>query len=386
MDITRRNTTIPKGSFFLFGPRGTGKTTWLRQQFGHALWLDLLDPENQRLYLARPERLREWIDAHPDAHDVVIDEIQKVPALLDVVHQLVEGDRSIRFILTGSSARKLRRHAVNLLAGRLLRVEMHPFTANELGKAFDLTRALSTGMIPLIWNADDPKQTLRAYAALYLREEVQAEAMVRDIGAFSRFLESISFSHGSQINLSAIARECQVGRKAVEGYLDILEDLMLSFRVPVFTRRAKRHLVAQEKFYFFDTGVYRSLRPAGPLDRPEEIGGVAFEGLIAQHLRANIANNQTDEQLYYWRTKSGSEVDFVVYGSSTFAAYEVKHHTKVHTTDLRSLKAFRDDYPEATVSLIYLGSDRLQIDGISIVPAVEMLTSSIGHRALGIEH
>lgn len=376
MELTLRNMPIPRGSFFLFGPRGTGKTTWLRQSFKDALWLDLLDPANQRIYLARPERLREWIDGNPDKNDVVIDEIQKVPALLDVVHQLIESERKLRFILTGSSARKLRRQAVNLLAGRLIRIEMHPFTADELEESFNLDRALSIGLVPLVWESAEPSQTLRAYASLYLQEEVKAEAMVRDIGAFARFLEAISFSHGSVLNLSAVARDCQVGRKTVEGYLEVLEDLLLSFRVPVFSKRAKRILVAHEKFYYFDTGVFRSIRPAGPLDQVSEISGIALEGLVAQHLRAWIAKRTDGAKLYYWRTKSGSEVDFVVYGPDIFSAWEVKYATRVNNNDLRALKAFRDDYPEASVALLYMGQDRLIVDGIPVIPIIEFLTAA----------
>lgn len=368
MATTRRFLRDPAGSFFLFGPRGAGKSTWLNATLPNAIRVDLLDPESQRLYQARPERLRELVAGHPEARDVVIDEIQKAPVLLDVVHQLVETDRQRRFILTGSSARKLRRGAANLLAGRLVQAEMHPFMAAELGDAFNLPRALKIGLVPLVWTAPDPEATLRAYAALYLREEVQAEALVRNIGAFSRFLEAISFSHGSLLNLAEVARECQVGRKTVEGYLDILEDLLLSFRVPVFTRRAKRHLVAHDKFYYFDAGVYRSLRPAGPLDRPEEIEGLALEGLIAQHLRAWIAYRNGGEQLFYWRTKTGSEVDFIVYGPNIFAAWEVKRAARVHQGDLRALKAFREDYPEAEVALLYRGQDRLEIEGIPVIP------------------
>jgi predicted AAA+ superfamily ATPase len=232
---------------------------------------------------------------------------------------------------------------------------------------------LRIGLVPLVWSARDPAATLGAYASLYLREEVQAEAMVRNIGAFARFLEAISFSHGNPLNLAEVARECQVGRKTVEGYLGILEDLLLSFRVPVFSRRAKRHLVAHDKFYYFDAGVYRSLRPAGPLDRPEEIEGMALEGLVAQHLRAWIAYRHLDEQLYYWRTKSGSEVDFVVYGPRQFAAFEVKRAARVESRDLRALRAFREDYPEATLTLIYQGRDRLVIDGINVIPCDEFL-------------
>lgn len=373
MESLKRFLHPPEGSFFLFGPRGTGKSTWLRETHGQAIWVDLLDPETQRLFQARPERLREAVAGQPQATQVVIDEVQKVPALLDVVHGLVESERRLRFVLTGSSARKLRRGAWNLLAGRLTEAGMHPFMAAELGEAFSLRRALEIGLVPLVWGASDPRQTLRAYASLYLREEVQAEALVRDVGAFARFLEAISFSHGSLLNLAEVGRECQVGRKTVEGYLGILEDLLLAFRVPVFTRRAKRHLVAHDKFFYFDAGVYRSLRPAGPLDRPEEIEGMALEGLIAQHLRAWIAYRSEPAGLYYWRTKSGSEVDFVLYGADVFAAIEVKRAGSVHAVDLRALRAFREDYPEAAVCLLYLGRERLAIDGIPCLPCETFL-------------
>ncbi|MFS6826041.1 ATP-binding protein [Cyanobium sp. ATX-6F1] len=324
MAAVQRCLQEPAGSFFLFGPRGTGKSTWLRQVHGTAYWLDLLNPEAQRLHQARPERLRERLAAEPTISTVVIDEVQKVPALLDVVHSLVEERPGLRFVLTGSSARKLRRGSWNLLAGRLVAASMHPFLASELGAAFSLERALRIGLVPLVLEAADPEQTLRAYTSLYLREEVQAEALVRDLGGFARFLEGISFSHGSTLNLSAVARECQVGRKTVESYLGILEDLLLAFRVPVFSRRAQRQLVAHEKFFYFDAGVFRSLRPAGPLDAPAEIEGMALEGLVAQHLRAWMAYRGSIDKLFYWRTKAGREVDFVVYGPESFAALEVE--------------------------------------------------------------
>ena len=373
MESRRRFFRSPAGSFFLFGPRGTGKSTWLRAAWPNAIWLDLLDPEAQRIYQARPERLRELVAGRPQVREVVIDEVQKAPALLDVVHELLEAGRGLRFVLTGSSARKLRRGGSNLLAGRLVQATMHPFMAAELGEAFSLRRALEIGLVPLVLGAPEPPVTLRAYASLYLREEVQAEALVRDVGAFARFLEAISFSHGSLLNLAEVARECQVGRKTVEGYLGILEDLLLAFRVPVFTRRAKRRLVAHDKFFYFDAGVYRSLRPAGPLDRPEEIEGMALEGLVAQHLHAWIAYRGSGGQLYYWRTKSGSEVDFIVYGADVFAAVEVKRAASVYGKDLRALRAFREDYPEASVCLVYMGKDRLEIDGIPCIPCEDFL-------------
>ena len=368
METTGRFLQAHAGSFFLFGPRGTGKSTWLRSLRDNAVWIDLLDPETLRLFQARPERLQERIAAQPLATDVVIDEVQKVPALLDVVHKLVEGERRLRFILTGSSARKLRRGAANLLAGRLTELHMHPFMASELADAFDLRRALQVGLVPLIWSAAEPENTLRAYASLYLQEEVQAEALVRNVGAFARFLEAISFSHGSLLNLAEVARECQTGRKTVEGYLEILEDLLLSFRIPVFTRRAKRHLVAHDKFFYFDAGVYRSIRPKGPLDSPEEIEGMALEGLIAQHLRAWASYRPVPAELFYWRTKSGSEVDFVLYGADVFVAIEVKRSRNVHHTDLRALKAFKEDYPEASTCLLYRGQEEVRIGDILCLP------------------
>jgi predicted AAA+ superfamily ATPase len=369
MEVVRRFLQPPSGSFFLFGPRGTGKSTWLQEWFGDdALLLDLLDPSQLRAYLAQPERLRQRIDAEPSRTVVVVDEVQKVPALLDVVHGLIEQRPQLRFVLTGSSARKLRRGAANLLAGRLVERSMHPFLAAELGPSFDLNKALRIGLVPLVWQAACPADTLAAYVSLYLTEEVQAEALVRQIGDFSRFLEVISFSQGSQLNLSAIARDAQIDRKRVEAWLLVLEDLLLCFRLPVFSRRAKRQLVRHEKFYLFDVGVFRSLRPRGPLDAPEEIEGLAIEGLVAQHLRAWAAYRNEATELMFWRTKSGREVDFVLYGADVFMAIEVKRSSRVDRRDLAALKAFGQDYPEARLLLVTLASERLRIDGVDCLP------------------
>ncbi len=364
----------PKGHFFLFGPRGTGKSTWLQRTYPDALRIDLLAPEVLRTYVARPERLRELLAAHPECQVVVIDEVQRAPALLDVVHEQIEARKGARrFVLTGSSARKLKRAGVNLLAGRAIRTVLHPFMAAELGTTFDLERALSCGLVPLVWDADEPDRTVQGYLSLYVREEVQAEGLVRDLGGFARFVEAVSFSQASPLNLANVARECDVSRKTSEGYLTVLEDLLLAFQVPIFTRRAKRHLQAHPKFFWFDTGVYRSARPAGPLDRPEEIGGIALEGLVAQHLRAWIDYSRNDCTLHYWRTKSGNEVDFVVYGRGGFWAIEVKNTRRVQTADLRGLRAFGSDYPTARLGLVYRGAERLLVDGVACVPAAEFL-------------
>jgi len=363
----------PSGHYFLFGPRGTGKSTWIREAHPDALRVDLLAPDVHRALLARPERLRELVGGNPQSSVVVIDEVQRAPALLDVVHELIEAKRRLRFVLTGSSARKLRRAGVNLLAGRAVERSLHPFMAAELSQRFDLDRALDVGLVPLVWAAKEPIDVRQSYLSLYVREEVQAEGMVRDLGGFARFIEGIAFSHASVLNVANVARECDVSRKTVEGYIDILEDLLLSFRVPIFTRRAKRHLAVHPKFFWFDVGVFRAARPSGPLDRPEEIAGAALEGLIAQHLRAWIAYTGGDFTLHFWRTKAGSEVDFVIYGRSGFWAIEVKNARRVGAADLRGLRAFLEDYPGAKAGLVYRGRERLLIEGVPCIPVEEFL-------------
>jgi len=367
----------PKGNFFLFGPRGTGKSTWLRQHFPKAVWIDLLQPDIHRAYLARPERLHEVITGSPSATQIVIDEIQKAPALLDVVHNLIEANRKLRFVLTGSSARKIRHGAANLLAGRVIETAMHPFMAAELGNNFHLEHALQFGLVPLVVSAQDPQATLKSYVSLYLNEEVKAEGLVRNIGSFSRFLEGMSYSHGSVLNMAEVARECEVGHKTVQGYLEILEDLLLGFRVPVFSKRAKRRLANHPKFYYFDAGVFRSLRPKGPLDPIEEIEGAAIEGLVAQHLRAWISYSASDATLHYWRTKSGNEVDFVVYGPDIFCAIEVKRKKRAGNKDVKGLQSFKEDYPEAQACLLYMGSERLMINGILCLSCKDFLMNLI---------
>ena len=365
----------PPGSFFLFGPRGTGKTTWLRHAWPDAPFVDLLDAAALRNYVARPERLADLVHGSPHARQVVVDEVQKAPALLTVVHQLIEERprREVQFILTVSSARKLKRTGVDLLAGRLALRTMHPFMAAELGDRFSLASALRLGTLPVVLGAADPEEALRSYVGLYMREEVQAEAVVRDIGGFARFMEVVSLSHGAMLNASQVARECYVARTTVEGYVNVLEDLLLAFRLPPFTRRARRQLVHHPKFYYMDAGVYRSVRPQGPLDRTEEIGGGCLEGLVAQHLRAWIAYSKGRRDMFFWRTKDGVEVDFVVYGEDDFFAVEVKSSRDVYPRDVRSLRAFLTDYPQAQACLLYCGRERLKINGVFCLPCEDFL-------------
>ncbi len=374
--------TVPAGSFFLFGPRGTGKTTWLRERFPDALVLDLLRPEEFRRFAARPERLRELVRAVPRGGTVVVDEIQRVPELLNVVHELMESGERRRFVLTGSSARKLRRGGVNLLAGRAVMRTMHPFMAGELGSGFDLGTSLTLGTVPTVVSSDDPASALAAYAALYVEQEVRAEGLARNVGSFSRFLEAAAFSHAATLNVSAVARECETSRSTVSGYLELLEDLLLAFRLPVFTRRARRRVVSHPRFFYFDCGVFRSLRPAGPLDRPEEIAGPALEGLVAQHLRAWLAYSRTRDRLYYWRTRGGAEVDFVLYGTSGIWGIDVMNASRIRPADLRGLRAFGTEYPEARRMLLHRGDRPLERRGVLCLPVGEFLRNLAPGRGL----
>ena len=365
----------PKGSYLLFGPRGTGKSTFLKANYPDALVIDLLLPEISHDYRNHPQRLVDVVCANPDVSCVILDEVQKVPELLAVVHHLMEREdtRSRQYILTGSSARKLKRAGVDLGGGRLEEWHLHPFMAAELGSRFDLEQALHRGLLPVVLASDNPHRRLAAYISLYLHQEVQAEGLLRNITAFSRFLEAISFSHGSQLNISSVARECGIERKTVEGYVQILVDLLLGYRLEVFTRRARRKLVSHPKMYLMDAGVFTFLRPRGPMDSPEAVGGVALEGLVAQHLKAWIDYRAQGDKLYFWRTMSGVEVDFVVYGPSTFLALEVKASRKVSARDTRSLRAFATDYPEAEIMCLYGGETRILAGDVPCIPVTDYL-------------
>ena len=360
-------------SFFLFGARGTGKSTWCLREYSNSTRIDLLSPDVLRSFIAKPERLKEYTLGQPEGATVIIDEVQKAPELLSVVHEILELKKGYKFILTGSSSRKLKRDGVDMLAGRALLRTMHPFMAGEIGASFSLETALERGMLPVVWDSNSPSDVLQSYVGIYLREEVIMESLVRNLGNFSRFLEGVAFSHAEVLNITDVARECKVQRKSVEGYISILEDLLLASRVPVFQRRSKRAVTAHPKFYYFDTGVFRNLRPMGPLDKPEEVNGAALEGLVFQHLKAWVEYGSRDVHLYYWRTRSGTEVDFILYGDSCFWAIEVKNAAEIRGKDLRPLKTFREDYPECKPLMLYRGDSPMVIEGIMCMPAGEFL-------------
>ncbi len=366
--------TLPldgNSSIFLFGPRGTGKTSWLRTNVPEALYFDLLDFTTYNSFATNPGRLAYVIPPNY-TNWIVIDEVQRIPELLNEVHRLIE-ERKLRFILTGSSARSLRKKGVNLLAGRALKYNMYPLVAQEIGDDFNLEHALTYGLLPSAVTHTDPKKYLESYVQTYLREEVLQEGLTRNVGAFSRFLEVASFSQANTLNLSEIGRELGLGRLVVSTYFEILEDLLLSIRVPSFTHRAKRKMVAQSKFYFFDTGVYRIVRPTGPLDVGSEIDGAALETLFLQSLTALNDYLRLDYKIYFWRTSTGIEVDFVVYGPRGIIAFEIKRSSHITSKHLKSLREFGKDYPEAKLYILFLGKYTEYHDPVTALPLQEAL-------------
>ena len=364
--LARSLTYSPDSSFFLLGPRGAGKSTWVRQQFPDAVYVDLLKDSVFSDLAAHPDRLSAMALAGADQW-FVIDEVQKLPALLDEVHRLIEKDHR-HFVLTGSSARKLKRSGANLLAGRARSLEMHPLTASELGSRFDLQHSIRYGQLPTVYGASDPQDYLKSYVGTYLKEEVQQEALVRNIGVFAKFLEAASFSQASILNIQNVADDCGLSRKTAENHFNLLEDLLLAVRLPVFQRRAKRKMAQHCKFYFFDAGVYRSIRPKGPLDPESEIDGAAIETLVMQELRATNANLGLGYQLSYWRTQDKREVDFVLYGERGMIGIEVKRSSRLREEELEHLQVFLKDYPEAKGYFFYGGEQEYQIGRIKVMP------------------
>ena len=365
-------------SFFLFGPRGTGKTTWLKRHLPQALFVNLLQSEFYNRLSANPGSLRELI---PPGHAgwIIIDEVQRIPALLNEVHDLIEA-RRLDFVLTGSSARTLRRRGVNLLAGRALTYRMHPLTVAEQQDAFNLRDSMQLGHLPARFSESDPGRYLKDYVQTYLREEVMQESLTRNIGHFSRFLEVASFSQGATINISGVAREAHIERSVAENYFSILEDLLIAVRLPVFSRKAKRKLISQKKFYFFDTGVFRAIRPVGPLDSHAEMDGPALETLVLQELRAINDYYEYGYQIFFWRTRNNLEVDFVLYGPRGLLAIEIKRSTQIQPRDTRALREFREDYPPAKCYVFFGGSTPLYMGDVVALPVERALRNL--HRIL----
>ena len=370
--LTRLLHLPPPGTetFFLWGPRQVGKSTLLRQRYPHARRIDLLKSDELRRYATRPELLRQEIEAEgPDAaQQIVIDEVQKVPALLDEVHWLIE-NRGLHFALCGSSARKVRHGAANLLGGRALRYEMRGLTAGELESDFDLDRILNHGYLPRMYESNRPRRQLDAYVADYLREEIAAEGLVRNLPAFADFLDAAALSDGEMVNFSNIARECGVSNPTAKGYFVILEDTLLGKWLPAYRKRRKRRVISTPKFYFADVGVVNRLARRGELSPGSELYGKAFENWVFHELSAFVSYMDVDAELSYWRLPSGIEVDFLL--GDIDLAIEAKSSARITRTHLKGLRTLLDEHPNAQRRIVVCLEPRARRteDGIDILPA-----------------
>ena len=357
----------PAQSFFLLGVRGVGKSTWARQQFPDAPHIDLLDEARYQDYLVDPSLFAADIQSVPPGGWVVVDEIQRLPNLLNEVHRHIE-NRRLNFALLGSSARKLKAAGVNLLAGRALHKTMYPLTPAELGDDFDLDMALDTGTIPLVWVAGERRQVLESYVRLYLREEIRAEGLVRNLPGFARFLPIAALCHGQAVNISGIARDCGVARTTVQGYLDILEDTLLAFRLPAFQPRLRVRERRHPKLYWVDPGIVRAVkRLHGPI-APEERGAL-LEGWVLHLLRAHGDMGGLIDELHYWapHPANRTEVDFLVRRGNEHVAIEVKSQPRYHTGMLPGLRAIAELPGMARRVLVHGGNRSFRTgDGIDV--------------------
>lgn len=330
---------LPSRSFFLFGLRGVGKSTWIREQLPEAHRFDLLDEALYQSFLADPALFAGELRTLEPESRVVVDEVQRLPALLNEVHRFIE-NRRLRFALLGSSARKLRAAGVNLLAGRALWREMFPLTPEELGSDFDLERTLEIGALPLVLDSNVPAETLRTYVQLYLREEIKGEALVRNLPGFARFLPIAALFHGQVVNIAGLARDAGVARTTVQGYLEILEDTLLVTRLPAYEARLRVRERKRPKLYWVDPGVVRAVKQARGATAADESGAL-LEGWILTLLRTYMAERELGDEIAYWAPSeaSGVEVDFLLRRGEELCALEVKAAHRFHARQLSGLRA-----------------------------------------------
>jgi predicted AAA+ superfamily ATPase len=364
IDISENN------AFFLWGARKTGKTTYLKNKYKDALYIDLLKTNVAQKYELKPNLLREEFVANPPVL-VIIDEIQKVPRLLDEIHWCIENTTS-KFILCGSSARKLMRMKANLLGGRAWRYEMFPLTTAEIGADFDLLRAMNHGLIHQHYFSNSPERFLESYVLDYLYHEIKAEAMVRNVPAFHRFLEVAAISNSEIIVFSSIARDCGVSSVTAKEYFQILQDTLLGFMLNPFTKKIKRTPVESSKFYFFDTGITRALRRMLFIQEGSVEFGHFFEQFIIMEIRAFLSYSNNYKKIHFWRTRCGKEVDIVI-GEGEWAI-EIKTSKQKSMKDFKGLLAFGEEFPDAKLLAVTFDDlKRIVDDKIEILPWQEFL-------------
>ena len=380
-----RTLTLPAHSFFLFGPRGTGKTTWLRSVLPEALWFDLLRTQTFLDLSQRPENFRQQVEARSRGSWIVVDEVQRLPPLLNEVQALIsEHGRAYRFALSGSSTRKLKRLDVNLLAGRAINRQFFPLTAAELNFEFDLDRTLRFGLLPRIHAEPDVAlDALEAYVDNYIREEIQQEALVRRLESFARFLNVAALMNGQILNVAGLARDAAVARPTVQGYFETLTGTLIGFWLPAWQRRAKVKEVASPKFYLFDPGVARAL--AGRLREPLEgmERGFLLETWILHELRAAMACQNLGGQLNYWRTPSGAEVDFVWTRGGRAVGIEVKAAMQWRSEFSAALKGLAAEKVIHAAFGVYVGAAELKDGPVRVLPLKRFLQALTNGEVLG---
>lgn len=363
-------------SIFLFGARQTGKSTALRKQCPNDIYIDLLDTEVRNRLAKRPGLLYEMLKDKPEGTLAIIDEIPEVPVLLNEVHRLIS-EKNLRFILCASSARKLKRKGTNTLGGRAFPVYFFPFVSAELPD-LDIDRAVNYGMIPSHYLAKNPIRRLAAYIDVYLKEEIKEESLVRNLTAFQRFLEVAAICDGEMINNNSIAQECGVSATTVSSYFDILEDTLIGYRIPAYTRVVQRRLIQAPRFYYFDVGVVNHLLHRGELVRGTPQYGHAFEHLVVQELIAYMSYTHQEEKLSYWRTYTGIEVDIVI--GDARVAIEIKSVEEVLNKHLKGLKAFGEEHPNSHRVIVSLDIIPRRIGDIECIPVKEFFTRLWAHE------
>lgn len=359
----------PSRSILLFGPRGTGKSTWIRSRFPHATHYDLLDTSESLRLNRNPSALFQELRSLPPESWVIIDEVQRAPALLDQVHRLVELQR-LKFVLSGSSARKLRRGGVNLLAGRALTKELFPLVSAELGPNLDLERALGFGTLPMAVGEEAPQEYLRTYAETYLDQEIRAEALTRNIGNFTRFLEVAARQNGQVTNASSIARDAGVARATVRDHFDLLVDTLIGYRLPSWKLKSTNKQVRHSKFYLFDCGIARALSGRLPYPPSHEERGALLETFLLMEMRACLSYSGLGYPLCFWRNYEGTEVDALCETTTGFVAIEIKASSRWERRFNRGLRHVRDALGAETRCLgVYLGEREALVDDVRVYPA-----------------
>ena len=360
---------IEEDSIFLFGARQTGKSTLLKHQFTDALYIDLLKSEVYERYRRAPQLLRSDVGLLPKERVIIIDEVQKIPSLLDEVHWLMVNEER-RFVLSGSSARKLKRGGANMLGGRAVSMRLFPLVSAEIPD-FDLVKACNYGLLPRHYEVKEPSRRLKSYVGDYLREGISAEALVRNLSVFNRFLEIAAFCDGEMLNYNNIASDCGVSAPTIKEYFSILEETYVGYMIPPFTRTKKRTALQARKFYLFDVGIANYLQKRTYMLPGSDDFGKAFEHLIFQEVIDYLSYSEKDKELYYWRMTRGYEVDMIL--GEGEVAIEIKSAQEIVSRHTKGLKAFKEDFPEARLIIVSLEDQPRLVNEVEVYPAMQFL-------------